>query len=754
MKLVIYTANCIGNAKNCSYPSRFEVTNADELKAVVRLDHVCAEYKNNYRSAENFKESVVAVMDCDNDHSENPHEWVTFETLDELLPDVSYAIAPSRNHMKQKDDKSARPRFHVYFLIHPRTDPVEYANLKRTIQKTYPIFDDNALDAARFIFGSDCDEVIWHDGWLTIDEELPAFQDVEGSETTGNFSIPEGKRNSTLSRFAGRVVKRYGATDKAHQIFLDEAKKCDPPMEDEELTTIWNSAVKFARKVQSQEGYVNPDDFNDDFVGESLKPTDFSDIGQAKVLTREYGNELCYTDATDYLRFDGEYWVESKQQAVGAMEEFLDLQLADALDEVQRALEVLVSDGVSKDDVKAGSKKFESSLKGDQLEAYRAYLVAISYRAFVLKRRDMKYVTSALQAAKPMLSISVSDLDKDEFLLNTPGATYHLRDGLSGVHEPDAKDYITKQTSVTPGEAGKQLWFNALDTFFCGDSELIDYVQRIVGLSAIGKVYVEALIISYGDGRNGKSTFWNTISRVLGTYSGSISADALTVGCKRNVKPEMAELKGKRLIIAAELEEGMRLNTSVIKQLCSTDEVTAEKKYKDPFKYVPSHTLVLYTNHLPKVGANDEGTWRRLIVIPFSAKIEGKSDIKNYTDYLVQNAGSYVLSWIIEGAQRVIANDFKLKLPTCVKNAIDHYRADNDWLGAFLDECCELDPSHKQKSGEFYQEYRAYCLRTGEYARSTTDFYTALEVSGLNRKRLSSGIFINGVRIKNTDFID
>ena len=54
--------------------------------------------------------------------------------------------------------------------------------------------------------------------------------------------------------------------------------------------------------------------------------------------------------------------------------------------------------------------------------------------------------------------------------------------------------------------------------------------------------------------------------------------------------------QGKRLLIAAELEEGMRLNTSNVKQLCSTDEVYAEKKYKDPFSYVPTHTLVLYTN--------------------------------------------------------------------------------------------------------------------------------------------------------------
>ena len=97
---------------------------------------------------------------------------------------------------------------------------------------------------------------------------------------------------------------------------------------------------------------------------------------------------------------------------------------------------------------------------------------------------------------------------------------------------------MTKQTAVGPSDEGVQIWADALDVFFQGDPELIGYVQRIVGLAAIGQVFVEALVIAYGDGRNGKSTFWNTIARVLGTYSGTISADALTVGVRRNIKPE------------------------------------------------------------------------------------------------------------------------------------------------------------------------------------------------------------------------
>lgn len=250
------------------------------------------------------------------------------------------------------------------------------------------------------------------------------------------------------------------------------------------------------------------------------------------------------------------------------------------------------------------------------------------------------------------------------------------------------------------------------------------------------------------EGRNGKSTFWNTIAKVLGTYSGNISADALTVGCRRNVKPELAEIKEKRILIASELEEGTRLNTATIKQLCSTDQIYGEKKYKDPLSFTPSHLTVLYTNHLPKVGATDPGTWRRLIVIPFNAKIEGKSDIKNYADYLFENAGGAALTCIIEGTQMVYQNNFQIDPPECVQNAIKSYREENDWLDDFLCECCEIDDSYKEKSGELYSSYRGHCMSTGEYIRGTADFYAAIEHAGFERKRDKSGRYVKGLRLK------
>ena len=660
MQLILQTANVTADAKNCCYPNKVTVTNASELQEAVKMDHVCAEYKNNYRSIDNFLKSNVVVMDLDNDHTDDPDEWITAEKLEELLPDISYAVAPSRNHMVAKNGKAARPKYHVYFEIEEITDSAEYAALKAAIHNAYPFFDGNALDAARFIFGADSGEAVWHEGWTTIDEDIVV--EITNEETPSSSGpILEGSRNNTMSRFASRVLKKYGVTDKAREAFEIHAQRCDPPLEEEELNTIWNSAVKFYKKtIVTQEGYVAPDQYNAEFG--SIKPDDYSDMGEARALVEEYKGELLYTDATEFLSYDGICWRENRQKAVGAVEEFLDMQLVDSKGQFNECSQALIDGGIPEKVVRAGGKALEKAIPDNLEDAYKEYLAAKAYYAFVMKYRNYKNIVNTQSAAKPMVAADINMFDAQENFLNTPSATFDLEKGLAGERPHRSSDLLTKITNCAPGDEGKQLWEDALNLFFCGDQELIDYVQETVGLAAIGKVYVEALIIAYGEGRNGKSTFWNTISRVMGTYSGAMSADALTAGCRRNVKPEIAELKGKRLVIAAELEEGMRLSTSILKQLCSTDQIRGEKKFKDPFDFTPSHTVVLYTNHLPKVGASDDGTWRRLIVIPFHAKIEGSSDIKNYADYLYEHAGSAVMSWIIEGAKRSLSMSTRLSL--------------------------------------------------------------------------------------------
>ena len=757
MQITMFTADCTGQAANCSYPNRRVVSTPEEMREAVRFDHVCAEYKGNYRSIGNFTRSDVVVMDIDNDHTEDPAEWITPEKLDELLPDISYVIAFSRNHMKVKDGKAARPKFHVYFQITGTADAGWYAALKRGIKKRFDFFDGNALDAARFIFGADAGEVVWHEGWMTMDEEVEPDYEESKNENAGSSTGPilEGNRNNTMSRFAGRVLKKYGVTDRAREAFELHARRCDPPLPEDELNTIWNSAVKFYKNtVCTQPGYVEPDEYNSEF--DSLKPEDFSDMGEAKALIKEYRDELLYTDATQFLSYDGMCWRENRQKAVGAVEEFLDMQLVESRDQFETAVAHMLAVDPSLDEitVRKGGRALEKLITPQNAEAFGELQAARAYYGFVMKYRNYKHIADTQNTAKPMVATDINLFDAQENYLNTPGGTYDIAKGVNGMMPHKATDLLTKITNCAPGEDGKQLWEDALQLFFCGDQELIEYVQMTVGMAAVGKVYVEALIIAYGEGRNGKSTFWNTISRVLGTYSGAMSADSLTANCRRNVKPEIAELKGKRLIIAAELEEGTRLSTSILKQLCSTDQIRGEKKFKDPFDFTPSHTAVLYTNHLPKVSASDDGTWRRLIVIPFHAKIEGSSDIKNYADYLYNNAGSAVMSWIIEGARKVIEREFKIDPPKVVANAIAEYRGMNDWLTHFLEDCCVTGDGLEQKSGDLYQEYRAYCLRTGEYARNNADFIAEIEKRGFMRKKKKSGMWVQGLQLKDTDFAD
>ena len=715
----IYCADCRGEATNCRYPHEAEITDEASLRDACRSDYVCALYKNGYRSGANFLKSDCLGMDFDNDHSEEPEKWITPEQIREALPGVTLAFHYSRNHMKKKNGKPARPKFHLLAAIDPVECGEEYKDLKLLAAEILPFADMNALDAARFFFGTENPEVEFYPGTRTLNAVLNEMNFDAGlpQGTYGDSQmITEGRRNATLSRRTGKIVKRFGYNEKAYEIFLREAAKCVPPLPERELATIWRSAGRTAEWARKQPGYIPPEEYN---AAGSLKPSDYSDIGQAKVIATDCANELLFTPGTDFPFYNRGRWEESKEGATGRVFDFLDRQLEDSKNMVDEATRQLVERGLAKNIICLGGKTLEKQIQENQREAYEALLAGLAYKAFVMKRRDMKYVTAAMNALKSMVRVDINELDAQENLLNCPDGTYDLVRGTKGRRDHSPTDLITKMTAVSPGEEGRELWQDTLDLIFRKDSELIEYVQRIVGLAAIGEVYQEAIIISYGDGSNGKSTFWNTIAAVLGDYAGLISADTLTVGCHRNVKPELAEAKGRRLLIASELEEGMRLSTSIVKQLSSTDLIEAEKKYKDPFKFRPTHTLVLYTNHLPKVGAMDTGIWRRLIVIPFTARISGSSEHKNYGKYLQKHAGPAVLKWIMEGAEKVIRDNYHLTPPACVADACQQYREDNDWLAHFLEECCKTGGGLQEKSGELYSAYRAFAARNNEFARST-----------------------------------
>lgn len=262
LTLTVYCADQCGNPKNCLYPHSGTSNNPDELKRLFRNDHTLIRFKNNYRCIDNFAEAVVAVLDNDNDHSDNPQDWVAIEEIPTLFQDVPCVVSTSRHHMRQKGARSPRPRYHVAFPIDPITKPEAYTALMQRVQAMFPFFDGKALDAGRFFFGNPDTEVYSFPGRITLTQFLEE-QEAERAFAEVGVTIQEGSRNSTLSHGAGKLLKRWGDTPEAYQGFLAQAEQCTPPLEQQELDQIWHSARKFFHtKVKHDPAYVKPSDYN------------------------------------------------------------------------------------------------------------------------------------------------------------------------------------------------------------------------------------------------------------------------------------------------------------------------------------------------------------------------------------------------------------------------------------------------------------------------------------------------------------
>lgn len=155
----MFLASCTGNAQNNVYRNAVTITNAEELAAACRKDHVCVSFEECRRSNERYIRGYALTADCDNDFTEDPSEWITPETVAAKLPGVAFYAVKSRNcdkvkHPGEPGEKSARPRYHYYFPIRV---PVEGFTAARSLTDDFlymfPMFDDDGTKPAQFFYG-------------------------------------------------------------------------------------------------------------------------------------------------------------------------------------------------------------------------------------------------------------------------------------------------------------------------------------------------------------------------------------------------------------------------------------------------------------------------------------------------------------------------------------------------------------------------------------------------------------------------
>ena len=255
------------------YPREIYITTLENLKDAAQYDHIAGIFEGNHRANEDIKFTKCIIMDCDNDGSENSADWLTPEKLAERLKGIEFLIIYSKSHMKEKDNFSARPRFHIYFPLKRflKSDN-EVKGAKEAILRLCPEFDPKAKDTARLIFGvpypeglhfkgeNDILSVIESEDFskqldlsqvdfspevkLTTEENENLSTPVNDNvEKTKESVIPEGTRNSTMYEKALGYLFNY-PYEQAIENFKQESMKCTPRLSNGELNKIWDSALK------------------------------------------------------------------------------------------------------------------------------------------------------------------------------------------------------------------------------------------------------------------------------------------------------------------------------------------------------------------------------------------------------------------------------------------------------------------------------------------------------------------------------
>lgn len=359
-----------------------------------------------------------------------------------------------------------------------------------------------------------------------------------------------------------------------------------------------------------------------------------------------------------------------------------------------------------------------------------------------------------LDEAAAKMEISIKKFDNNPYIINTPSGMIDLQTGNYIPSDIAKNYYCSMQTNKAPSSTGADIWKDFINDITCGDDELAGYMQLLAGEILIGTVKQEHLIIAYGpEGRNGKSTYFNVLFKVLGSYAFMIPAKLLCKSGKGlNTESYLAELKGRRMLLLPEMKRNEQLEDDVLKNLTSTDEIVGCKKFKAPFHFTPSHTAITYTNHLPHIQSDDGGTLRRLQVIPFKAKFPIDTAKQNYADELYKKAGESIMSWAIEGAKNFIAAGFKIIPPKAVIEATEGYFESNDSVQEFLDDECVTENNPKTASKLLYDKYLTWCEGKRRQKSPVTifnsrEFKKKMEAKGFTYKRLKTGMYCLGIGI-------
>jgi putative DNA primase/helicase len=382
----------------------------------------------------------------------------------------------------------------------------------------------------------------------------------------------------------------------------------------------------------------------------------------------------------------------------------------------------------------------------DELLTTRDYRDQMEIEKYAMQAEAVRRRKAFIEAASwiPDLNLHTGDVDKDPWLFNVKNGTVDLRAGE--FREQRREDFITKMANVDFDENAEcPTWRQFIREIMGCNASLVYFLQCAAGMVLTGDTSEQTMFILFGSGANGKSTFLNTLMKVLGDYSIATPTETFMKKTGEQISNDIARLRGMRLVTTTEAEQGKRLSEPLIKQITGNDALTARFLYGEFFDFVPTFKVFMATNHKPMIKGTDYGIWRRIKLIPFLTTITPDRQDKHLEEKLLAER-SGILNWLIEGAREWQAKG--LIAPKEVSLATEEYRSEMDVLGNFIKECCVQLPGVQIRVRELFKAYQDWCEDNNEKAFSERYFSLRLKELGVERTRTSEARFWKGIALK------
>lgn len=451
-----------------------------------------------------------------------------------------------------------------------------------------------------------------------------------------------------------------------------------------------------------------------------LKVFGYDDTGNAERLMLIHGDHIKYSyEARSWYFYNGKIW---EQDRIGKIQ-----QCAEDVPKYMRDFEpLLIPDGADKE-VKEKIRKARQN--------------------FIKKTRDYRKKNDFIKESQHRVSVRLEQFDNVGNKINLQNGYYDLDKNKFYEHEKKKLFTLISEASYDP-EAKCPKWIKFINETFCGDVELIDYVQRAVGYTLTNKTSERQMFFLWGSGSNGKSVFINVLEKLMGTYTENIDPKSLMVSESdgASASPAIAKLKGARFVSSSESKELGRLDESLVKRITGSDTVTARYLHQNEFSYVPQFKIWIATNHKPQVSGNDEAIWGRLVLIPFMNKVVGDRENKNLTNELLEEMTG-IFNWVLEGYVKYMEQGLRNAEPDIIKEQRSSYKEEMDQVGAFISERCATGEEYEIKSSTLYEAYKQWCKELNIEPDSNQKFSPDVEAKGFEKKKKRDGLYFMGINI-------